>query len=146
MHTSDRAFGYGFFTLMWSANQVAKDSRTTRRMARPDPVWARSSRRSRSRPKHRKDPKKYGPYVDSGYVFTQADGRTWHPDSVSQAFKRLIKRLGLPPVRLHDLRHCAASLSLAASLSMKAIQSLLGHASYSLTADTRRFAPRVGAR
>ncbi|MGW2965088.1 tyrosine-type recombinase/integrase [Streptomyces sp. NPDC001220] len=86
--------------------------------------------------KHQEDPKKYGPYVDSGYVFTQADGRPWHPDNVSQAFERLIKRLGLPPVRLHDLRHCAASLSLAAGLSMKAIQALLGHASYSLTADT----------
>ncbi|MGN5379045.1 tyrosine-type recombinase/integrase [Streptomyces lasalocidi] len=86
--------------------------------------------------KYKEDPKKYGPYVDSGYVFTQADGRPWHPDNVSQAFERLIKRLGLPPVRLHDLRHCAASLSLAAGLSMKAIQALLGHASYSLTADT----------
>jgi integrase len=86
--------------------------------------------------KHKKDPEKYGPYVDSGYVFTQADGRPWHPENVSQAFERLIKRLGLPPVRLHDLRHCAASLSLAAGLSMKAIQALLGHASYSLTADT----------
>lgn len=50
--------------------------------------------------------------------------------------ERLIKRLGLPPIRLHELRHCAASLSLAAGLSMKAIQDLLGRASYSLTADT----------
>ncbi|MBT2907166.1 site-specific integrase [Streptomyces sp. McG8] len=33
-------------------------------------------------------------------------------------------------------KHCAASLSLAAGLSMKAIQALLGRASYSLTADT----------
>ncbi|KUL23312.1 tyrosine-type recombinase/integrase [Streptomyces regalis] len=86
--------------------------------------------------KHREDSDKYGPYVNSGYVFTQPDGRPWHPDNVSQAFERLIKRLGLPPIRLHDLRHCAASLSLAAGLSMKAIQALLGHASYSLTADT----------
>ncbi|CAL9472449.1 tyrosine-type recombinase/integrase [Streptomyces cellulosae] len=86
--------------------------------------------------KHKKGPEKYGPYVDSGYVFTQADGRPWHPDNVSQAFERLIKRLGLPPIRLHELRHCAASLSLAAGLSMKAIQDLLGRASYSLTADT----------
>lgn len=86
--------------------------------------------------KHREDPKKYGPYVDSGYVFTQADGRPWHPDNVNQVFERLIRRLGLPPICLHDLRHCAASLSLVAGLSMKAIQALLGHASFSLTADT----------
>ncbi|MFE9941843.1 tyrosine-type recombinase/integrase [Streptomyces hirsutus] len=37
---------------------------------------------------------------------------------------------------MHDLRHCAATLSLAAGLHMKAIQKLLGHSSYSLTADT----------
>lgn len=86
--------------------------------------------------KHRAEPDTYGPYVNSGCVFTQADGSPWHPDNVSQAFERFIKRLGLPPIRLHDLRHCAASLSLAAGLSMKAIQALLGHASYSLTADT----------
>ncbi|WTD79819.1 hypothetical protein OHB56_18195 [Streptomyces sp. NBC_01635] len=34
------------------------------------------------------------------------------------------------------MRHCAATLSLAAGLHMKAIQKLLGHSSYSLTADT----------
>jgi integrase len=49
---------------------------------------------------------------------------------------RLMKKLDLSPVRLHDVRHCAATLSLAAGLHMKAIQNLLGHSSYSLTADT----------
>lgn len=86
--------------------------------------------------KHRDNPAKYGPYINSGKVFTQADGSPWHPINVSQTFERFIKRLGLPPIRLHDLRHCAASLSLAAGLSMKAIQALLGHSSYQLTADT----------
>ncbi|MEU5435399.1 tyrosine-type recombinase/integrase [Streptomyces sp. NPDC020719] len=86
--------------------------------------------------KHREDPKKHAPYVDSGYVFTRPDGRPHHPTNVSQSFRRFIQRMGLPPVRLHDLRHCAASLSLAAGLSMKAIQALLGHSNYQLTADT----------
>ncbi|MDX3766343.1 MULTISPECIES: tyrosine-type recombinase/integrase [unclassified Streptomyces] len=72
----------------------------------------------------------------TGLVFTWEDGGAYHPEYLSQAFMRLVKRLGLPPVRLHDLRHCAATLSLAAGLHMKAIQTLLGHSSYSLTADT----------
>ncbi|MFF3871769.1 tyrosine-type recombinase/integrase [Streptomyces sp. NPDC001978] len=59
-----------------------------------------------------------------------------HGLPLSQVFMRLMKKLDLPPVRLHDLRHCAATLSLAAGLHMKAIQVLLGHASFSLTADT----------
>ncbi|MFG2975892.1 tyrosine-type recombinase/integrase [Streptomyces sp. NPDC048331] len=79
---------------------------------------------------------KYGPFVDSGKVFTMEDGRPWNPKHVSQTFERFLERHDLPPIRLHDLRHCAASLSLIAGLSMKAIQLLLGHASFSLTADT----------
>ncbi|MER7830099.1 hypothetical protein [Streptomyces sp. NPDC095602] len=34
------------------------------------------------------------------------------------------------------MRHCAATLSLAAGVHMKAIQVLLGHSSFKLTADT----------
>lgn len=59
-----------------------------------------------------------------------------HPEYLSQAFERLIKKPDLPPVRFHDPKHCAATLSLAASIHMKKIQALLGHGSYSLTADT----------
>ncbi|MFE2581402.1 tyrosine-type recombinase/integrase [Streptomyces sp. NPDC059378] len=72
----------------------------------------------------------------TGLVFTWEDGSAYHPEYLTHMFTQLIKKLGLPPVRLHDLRHCAATLSLAAGLHMKAIQTLLGHASYSLTADT----------
>ncbi|MDJ0383257.1 tyrosine-type recombinase/integrase [Streptomyces sp. G-G2] len=81
-------------------------------------------------------PQKYGPFINSGKVFTMEDGRPWNPKHVSQTFDRFLERHDLPPIRLHDLRHCAASLSLIAGLSMKAIQLLLGHASFSLTADT----------
>ncbi|MEU7786628.1 tyrosine-type recombinase/integrase [Amycolatopsis sp. NPDC049159] len=42
----------------------------------------------------------------------------------------------MPPVRFHDLRHGAATLSLAAGNDLKAVQVLLGHASIVLTADT----------
>ncbi|GAA3813682.1 hypothetical protein [Streptomyces chiangmaiensis] len=48
-------------------------------------------------------------------------------------------RLGSAPAscsRLQDLRHCAAPLSLAVGLHMKAVQTSLGHFPYSLTADT----------
>ena len=46
-----------------------------------------------------------------GYVFTAADGRPLSPDLVSRTFSRLVAQAGLPPVRLHDLRHGAASLA-----------------------------------
>jgi integrase len=42
----------------------------------------------------------------------------------------------LPPIRLHDLRHGAASLALSAGVELKVVQELLGHSSIVLTADT----------
>jgi hypothetical protein len=47
----------------------------------------------------------------------------------------LVERTNLPPIRLHDLRHGAASLSLAAGNDLKSVQEMLGHASMSFTAD-----------
>ncbi|WP_228694997.1 tyrosine-type recombinase/integrase [Amycolatopsis japonica] len=52
------------------------------------------------------------------------------------AFRRLVTKSGLPPVRFHDLRHGAATLSLAAGSDLKTVQALLGHVSIVLTADT----------
>ncbi|MFI7227437.1 tyrosine-type recombinase/integrase [Nonomuraea angiospora] len=43
---------------------------------------------------------------------------------------------GLPPIWLHDLRHGAASLMLAAGVEMKVVQETLGHTSSAFTADT----------
>jgi hypothetical protein len=73
---------------------------------------------------------------ESGYVFTEPDGSPLHPDWLTRRFRRLVTLSGLPPVRLHDLRHGAASLALAAGADLKTVQALLGHASIVLTADT----------
>ena len=41
----------------------------------------------------------------------------------------------MPPIRLHDLRHGAASLALAAGVELKVVQEMLGHSSIITTAD-----------
>ena len=73
---------------------------------------------------------------DTGRTFTQPDGTWIHPAWLSEHFDRLVARSGLPPIRLHDLRHGAATLALAAGVDMKVVQEMLGHSSITLTSDT----------
>ena len=73
---------------------------------------------------------------ESGYVFVRPDGRTYHPNYFTHRLQRLIRTAGLPPVRLHDLRHGAASLAQAAGADIKDIQETLGHSSSTITSDT----------
>ncbi len=44
-------------------------------------------------------------YSDHDLVFARNDGRPVHPDYSSQTFDRTVRRLKLPKIRLHDLRH-----------------------------------------
>ncbi|MFI7470002.1 tyrosine-type recombinase/integrase [Nonomuraea sp. NPDC049646] len=75
-------------------------------------------------------------WQDSGYVFTTADGAPLRPDYLTGRFRRVVAASGLQPVRLHDLRHGDATLTLAAHTDLKVVQAMLGHASIVLTADT----------
>ncbi|MEW1719763.1 site-specific integrase [Streptomyces sp. NPDC093109] len=75
-------------------------------------------------------------WVESGRAFTRENGEQCHPDWVSRRFKRLVKLSGLPPVRLHDLRHISATLSLLAKNDIKVVQERLGHSSRQITSDT----------
>ncbi|MFJ2247509.1 tyrosine-type recombinase/integrase [Streptomyces sp. NPDC094461] len=75
-------------------------------------------------------------YVESGRVWTHENGEALHPDWISRRFARLVELSGLPPVRLHDLRHLAATLALLAGHDIKVVQEKLGHSSRQITSDT----------
>jgi integrase len=75
-------------------------------------------------------------YQASGYVFTNRRGGPMAPDRLTRIFRALSQEAGLPPVRLHDLRHGAATLALAAGVDLRTVQEMLGHSSIVLTADT----------
>jgi integrase len=72
----------------------------------------------------------------AGLVFTREDGSQLHPDLVTDTFTRLSAAAGLPPIRLHDLRHTAASLALQAGVPLKVVSEQLGHSALAITADT----------
>jgi hypothetical protein len=69
-------------------------------------------------------------------MFTYADGRPVRPEYLTHRFSTLVREFGLPPIRLHDLRHGAATLALASHTDLKVIQQMLGHSSIVTTADT----------
>jgi integrase len=69
-------------------------------------------------------------------MFTYADGRPIQPEYLTHRFRQICKDLDLPPIRLHDLRHGAATLALASHTDLKVIQQMLGHSSIVTTADT----------
>lgn len=75
-------------------------------------------------------------YVETGRVWTHENGEPLHPDWISRRFARLVELSGLPPVRLHDLRHLAATRSLLAGTDIKVVQEKLGHSSRQITSDT----------
>ncbi|MFF5992603.1 site-specific integrase [Prauserella flavalba] len=74
-------------------------------------------------------------WVDSGRVFTKPDGSQLRPSWIGDRFEKLRVAAGLPPIRLHDLRHVAATLMLAAKVDMKVIQETLGHSALATTSD-----------
>lgn len=75
-------------------------------------------------------------YVDHGLVFARENGDPLALDAVTKRFKALCKEIGVRVVRLHDLRHGAASLRLAAGEDIAVVSKVLGHSSVSITSDT----------
>ncbi|MGH4008959.1 MAG: hypothetical protein ACRDTH_12525 [Pseudonocardiaceae bacterium] len=47
-----------------------------------------------------------------------------NPDRLRELFHRLVREADLPPIRLHDLPHGAASLSLAVGNDLKTVLAL----------------------
>ncbi len=75
-------------------------------------------------------------WPNTGYFFVRPDGQPWHPQTISDRFDSLILASGLPPIRLHDLRHCSATYQRHGGADMKDIQETLGHSRLGLTSDT----------
>jgi integrase len=80
---------------------------------------------------------KLGPaWHDHGLVFCQADGQMLEPGIISHRLHRILDKAELPQIRVHDLRHTAATLHLARGENPKVVQELLGHSTIALTMDT----------
>jgi integrase len=85
-------------------------------------------------------------YEDHSLVFAAEDGTPLRPATISKTFHARADEAGLPRIRLHDMRHGAASLMLAAGVPAEQVALVLGHASPSLTRAVYAHALREPAR
>jgi integrase len=74
-------------------------------------------------------------WQEHGLVFTQRCGAPLRSTDVANAFRKLCKRIGIRPIRVHDLRHLHASLLLAEGLPLPEVSRRLGHANVNITAS-----------
>jgi integrase len=69
-------------------------------------------------------------------IFQSKRGRPLNSDYLARHFKQILGAAGLPPMRLYDLRHTAATLALAAGVPPKVVSEQLGHANSAFTLET----------
>jgi integrase len=78
-----------------------------------------------------------GIFHNEGFIFSTSTGSPIDFQNVrNQHFKPTLERLGLPDIRLYDLRHTAATILLKQKVSPKVVQERLGHSTIMLTMDT----------
>ena len=73
---------------------------------------------------------------EAGLVFTSSVGTPLDARNLTRTFKAILRQVGLPAIRYHDLRHTAATLLLAQGVDPRTIMETLGHSQISLTLNT----------
>ena len=75
-------------------------------------------------------------WIDEDLVFPNERGEPMEPLRVNRALKKSLIEAGIERhLRVHDLRHTAASLALLKGIPGKVVQEMLGHSHYSTTMD-----------
>ena len=73
---------------------------------------------------------------DSGFVFAAPAGGPLDMHNFrSRVWKPAVDKAGLAPLRIHDMRHTAASVAIAANVDIVLLQRMLGHKSAAMTLD-----------
>lgn len=75
-------------------------------------------------------------YVDTGFVVVDELGHPVHPEWYSDEFRRLARRAGVPPIRLHEGRHTALSLMEKAGVPISIVSRWAGHYDTAFTYST----------
>jgi len=82
-------------------------------------------------------------HPNNPYMFpSPITGDMYHPDSVVNLHKKILKDAGLPHIRFHDLRHTFATTALQNGVDVKTVSSMLGHYDAGFTLRTYTHATR----
>ena len=82
-------------------------------------------------------------HPDNPYMFpSPLVGEMYHPDSVVNLHKKILKDAGLGHLRFHDLRHTFATTALQNGVDVKTVSSMLGHFDAGFTLRTYTHATR----
>jgi integrase len=73
-----------------------------------------------------------------GLVFVSTRGHPIHGENLLPGWYAHLERLGLPRVRLHDLRHSAATILYGMGVPLETIADMLGHSTVRITQDLYR--------
>ncbi len=114
---------------------VPPKTERSRRTVYPDPKTMLALRQHAVRQK--KERLAVGPlWQDEGLIFTTTTGGRLDSGNVRESLGRRLKNAGLPPIRVHDLRHTAATYLFSQGKHPSEVQALLGHSTITLTLDT----------
>ena len=77
------------------------------------------------------------------FIFIQANGKQMYLTTPTSKFREILllynssvsNKEKLPIIKLHDLRHCTASLLIANGIDIATVSALLGHSKTSITLD-----------
>lgn len=76
-------------------------------------------------------------HPNNPYMFpSPLTGEMYHPDSIVNIHKKILKDAGLEHIRFHDLRHTFATFALQNGVDVKTVSSMLGHFSAGFTLNT----------
>lgn len=82
-------------------------------------------------------------HPDSPYLFpSPLTSEMYHPDSVVNLHKKILKDAGLEHIRFHDLRHTFATTALQNGVDVKTVSSMPGHYDAGFTLRTYTHATR----
>ena len=70
---------------------------------------------------------------ESNRLFVQDDGKPIHPSKISKWFEKFVKKIGLPVINFHGLRHTNATLLIPQQVDVATVSARLGHAQITTT-------------